>query len=139
MSDDTIPETAVSRPEPSEEPLRSGEPETPGAAEGSASQATNGSGPRPDGAPRRRRRGSRGRPRMLPVSVTPFRPPLDRASATRVQRPSRLRHPQPKARPPHPSGVAGEVAAAVAVAATRVRRSRTERAPAPGTVLRLAA
>jgi len=70
MSDDTIPETVVSRPEPSEEPMSSGELPTSGAAEARASTTENGSAPRPDGEPpRRRRRGSRGgRNRKRPAS-----------------------------------------------------------------------
>src|SRR4051794_40610806 len=71
MSDDTMPETAVSHPEPSEEPVCSGDLQPPGAADAST---TNGSSPRPDGAPRRRRRGSRGgrnRKRPAPSTATP--------------------------------------------------------------------
>ncbi len=67
MSDDTIPETAVSHSEPT------GESQSPAAADsGAATPATpNGSGPRPDGAPRRRRRGSRGgRNRKRPATAS---------------------------------------------------------------------
>src|SRR5215204_1316005 len=68
MSDDTIPETPVSHSEPT------GESQPPAAVDGSAAATPatpNGSGPRPDGAPRRRRRGSRGgRNRKRPATVS---------------------------------------------------------------------